>query len=71
MEQKSKIVSLNQKRTDSQRSVRKKYLPHEDRTTELETEMIRLLDIVIELEGRMQHQEKFLQKLMHLLRTQN
>lgn len=63
----SNIVSLEFRRKARDEMARKEYLNPEIRIKELEGDMLRAIDYMMDLEQRLYSQEKTLRKLIHLL----
>lgn len=70
-EKKSNIVSLSYKKTESNLKSRKKYLTLEQRVQELEDEVFRVIDQLIELEHKSHLQGKYIWKLLDQLKSRN
>lgn len=64
----SKIISLQQRRNERNRVVRKGYLTPEERIGELEADMLRLIDHSLGLEESVNFQAALLRRLVRLLR---
>lgn len=65
-----KVISLQERRNLQAKKSRKEYLPEPDRIRELEEDVLRLIDLSLEMEERLWKQERFLSKLLRLLRDQ-
>ena len=60
----SKLVSLASKRQDRKNRVRKQYLDPETRCRELEEDMLRIIDMCLELDATVSYQSKALKLLI-------
>lgn len=67
MDQDSKIVSMEQRREIKNKLVRKKLMKPEDRMGELETDMLRVIDMCLLLENTVAYQEKLLKHILKAL----
>lgn len=67
----SKITSLQEFRKQTREAIRKEYLDPVERIRDLEQEMVRLIDVVVEsvsdLEDQLGRQQRYLNKLVKLV----
>lgn len=64
----SKITSLEHVRRKKAAAVRREGKPAEERIEELEVDVEKLIDVVMDLEDRLFRQEGYLRRLVRLLR---
>lgn len=68
MDKSSKIVSISHLRNLREQATRKEYLDVGDRVRELEADLFRLIEMSIEMENRLFNQERYITKLVGLLK---
>lgn len=66
-----KVVSLQTRKADNNKRVRKKYLTVEERLSELEVDMLRVVDMSIELQEQVDTNSRIIRKLIRLLAQQS
>lgn len=62
-------MSLQSLRKKTQEAARREYLEPIERIRDLEQDMIRVIDICMDMEERLFRQERYLSKLVRLLRS--
>lgn len=60
----NKIVSLQSRRQERNRASRKQYLSAEDRCKELEEDMVRVIDMCLELDATVNYQTRAIEMLI-------
>ncbi len=63
----SDIVSLSHKRKENQRQLRKKYLTNDERILELEQDMVRVIDMLMEIENTLHSHASILKTVTKIL----
>lgn len=64
------MISLEFQKRQKDRLSRKDYLDTGSRLKELEEDMVRLIDMTMYLEHTLHHQERMLNRLLHLMKEQ-
>lgn len=64
----AEVTSLADKRAQKQKLISNQFHTVEERLLDLEKDQLRMIDLLMDLEQRMDLQEKFLRKLLHLLK---
>ncbi len=63
------VVSLNHHKQEKMRKDKQKHIPLEERVADLERDMLRLIDASIHLDNELGKQNKFLNKILRLLKS--
>lgn len=62
-----KVTSLQEARNNRQKLIAQQYKDPDTRIAALEEDMYRAIDLLLDMEHRLEDQNKFLRKLLHLI----
>jgi predicted site-specific integrase-resolvase len=63
-----RVINLEQKRNERKRTTERNKKPLDTRVSELEADVLRVIDAVVDLDRQIDQQRKSLRKLLKLLR---
>lgn len=66
----SNIISLGSRKEQKEKSIRKRYLSTEDRVAELEADLLRAIEAIMQMEERLDGQSRLIRGLVSALKRE-